>query len=357
MIHLKMCFPRSGLLIATITVLATSAVVVSDTHAQVPITIRRAEPQAEFQLEEVLSIGSLNGDKDAFGSVISIALDGRGRVLVVDQAARHFKVFDASGNYIATVGRKGEGPGEFASPWQIAVGPGDSVFVWDAGRAHISVFSSEYDWVRDIRVSPAWQINSIVPRQDGTLVVAAFGRGDRFPVKVLDSEGGILRTGGVPVDAPILHGFEKSLLGGRLTASPSGYVHTAKSPYVLSFLDEHLDPTRVCHGPSGLVTDPADVVDVTEHGVGIRWGDYVHTVSILPLGDGLFLNTIFNFGSDKRMLHVVNDRCELVAELEIDVPLIPSVSRGELVGVVRSYDYDEVVLYRMSLGESAVASR
>lgn len=87
MIHLKMCFPRSGLLIATITVLATSAVVVSDTHAQVPITIRRAEPQAEFQLEEVLSIGSLNGDKDAFGSVISIALDGRGRVLVVDQAS------------------------------------------------------------------------------------------------------------------------------------------------------------------------------------------------------------------------------------------------------------------------------
>ncbi len=326
-------------------------------RAQETSIIRPAESQARLVLEEVLSIGSMSGEHDAFGNVTGVALDNRGRIVVADDLGHHLKVFEPSGAYLATVGRRGEGPGEFSAPWTITVGPADSVFVYDFRRSLISVFSPEYDWVRDIRVSPAWLVNSMIPLPDGSVVVAAFERGARFPVKTLRPDGTVMGRGGMPIDAPNLYGFEDSLLGGYLTQSDAGYVHTTKSPYMLSFLDEQLNSVRVCHGPRGLTTDPADVLDVTERGVGIRWSEYVHAVSILPLGRGRFLNTILDSAGDKRTLHVVTDRCELVAELETDVPLIPYVVQGDLLAGVRTYDYDEIVIYRMTLEAEATNLR
>ena len=330
-------------------VLVALSVVAPGAQAQEIGTIRATGAQARLRLEEVLSIGSLAGDDDAFGRVMAVAMDGRGRILVADDLAHHFKVFEASGAHLATVGSKGEGPGEFESPWGIAAGTGDSVFVWDSDRSRVSVFSPRYDWVRDTRVSPAWQVNSMVPRSDGTMVVAAFGRGDSFPVKVLNFEGTVLQEAGVPVRARNLYGFEDSLLGGNLARSMSGYVHAAKSPFVLSFLDEELNLVRICRGGRELTTDPADVVIATDRGVGLRWNEYVHTVSILPLGNGLFLATILDPGSDRRTLHVISEECRLVAELEINAPITPEATRGELLAAVRKLDYPEVVIYRVSL--------
>ena len=40
-----------------------------------------------IELEEVLSIGSLSGEHDAFGRVTGIAVDSRGRILVADERA------------------------------------------------------------------------------------------------------------------------------------------------------------------------------------------------------------------------------------------------------------------------------
>lgn len=331
------------------TVLVAMSLAAPATHAQESVRIRPSGSQAQLILEEVLSIGSLSGEHDAFGRVTGVAMDSRGRILVADERAHHFKVFDRSGTYLATVGRRGEGPGEFAAPSGIVVTPGDTVFVLDPERALISVFSPDYEWVRDVRISPSWQVNSMIPRPDGTLVLASFARGDRFPVKVLGPDGTIGRRAGIPVDPPDLYGFESSLLGGRLTQTGSGYVHTTKSPYMLTFLDERLNTVRVCRGPRDLTTDPADVVDKMDDGVGIRWGDYVHSIAILPLGEDLFLIAFIDPGDDWTRLHVVNDRCELVSELELDVVLLPEVVQGDLVAAVRSTDYHEVVIFRVTV--------
>lgn len=126
---------------------------------------------------------------------------------------------------------------------------------------------------------------------------------------------------------------------------------------MLSFLDEQLDPVRVCHGPRDLTTDPADVVDVVEDGVVIRWGEYRHSVSILPLGDGTYLNAFLDPGDDWTLLHVVTESCELLAELEVAVSLTPKVARGNLIAATRRTDYHEVVIYRISLEGGAESSR
>ena len=187
----------------------------------------------------------------------------------------------------------------------------------------------------------------MIPRPDGTVVLASFARGDRFPVKVLGTDGEIEHRAGIPIDPPDLYGFEASLLGGRLAQAGPGYVHTTKSPYMLTFLDEQLNTVRVCNGPRELTTDPADVVFADDRGAEIRWGDYVHSIAILPLREDRFLVAFIDPGDDWTRLHVVNEQCELVSELEVDVVLLPKVAQGDLVAAVRSTDYHEVVIFRV----------
>ena len=86
-------------------------------------------------------------------------------------------------------------------------------------------------------------------------------------------------------------------------------------------------------------------------------GAYRHSVSIVPLGDGMFLNTFLDPGDDWTLLHVVTESCELVAELEVEVSFTPKVARGDLVVATRRTDYHEVVIYRFALEGGAEGSR
>lgn len=49
---------------------------------------------------------------------------------------------DASGQVLWRAAHRGEGPGEFASPWYLVELRGDSVGVWDVGRRRLVVFDS-----------------------------------------------------------------------------------------------------------------------------------------------------------------------------------------------------------------------
>ena len=88
-----------------------------------------------------VSIGELDGpDEYLFGNVTSIAVDDDRTVYVFDGQAQHIRIFDSAGTYIRTLGRPGEGPGEFARAEAVAVLPDDRVVVRDAGDKNIQVF-------------------------------------------------------------------------------------------------------------------------------------------------------------------------------------------------------------------------
>ena len=95
--------------------------------AQEPERVSGAVSCAECRitLDTVASIGGLHGQ--GLGVVTensAVAMDGRGRVLVSELRENEFSVFDGSGRFIRTVGRRGEGPGEYGlGIRQIVVGP------------------------------------------------------------------------------------------------------------------------------------------------------------------------------------------------------------------------------------------
>lgn len=92
-------------------------------------------------LVEELRIGSVEGDCDAFGDVISLAVDDPGRIYVADLGANTIRVFSPRGACLQTVGREGSGPGEFAMLAGIVRSP-HSLWAMDAGAHRLTVFDS-----------------------------------------------------------------------------------------------------------------------------------------------------------------------------------------------------------------------
>lgn len=66
-----------------------------------------------------------------------------GTIVVGEASSRRLRFHDAQGALIRTVGRDGEGPGEFRSLGLVAAWPGDSIAVWDMQLRRISVFAGD----------------------------------------------------------------------------------------------------------------------------------------------------------------------------------------------------------------------
>ena len=118
-----------------------------------------------WQLTRVASIGpkslSDTGSPDEFGRVYDIALGPDGNVFVADGANREIRVFGLDGVHRRTLGRKGEGPGEFDGLYSVAW-LGDRLLALDPHLGRISEFSAEgaYQGQRRIRGAlsggPGW---------------------------------------------------------------------------------------------------------------------------------------------------------------------------------------------------------
>ena len=87
-----------------------------------------------------------------FGEIVDVDVDSRGRILALDAMARAYHVFGPDGAHLFTVGRPGNGPGEFADPFQLLVLPGDSVLVPDVGTTRASVFAPDGSLARSFSV-------------------------------------------------------------------------------------------------------------------------------------------------------------------------------------------------------------
>ena len=67
-----------------------------------------------FELKEELSLGGGQASGEtAFFGINDIGIDGLGNIYIVDLSAGHILKIDKNGKFLRTIGRKGQGPGEF----------------------------------------------------------------------------------------------------------------------------------------------------------------------------------------------------------------------------------------------------
>lgn len=92
-------------------------------------------------LEETLVIGESTGV--ILGGVGGVVANEEGQIFVADPENLHIRVFSSAGDSVTTLGRKGQGPGEFEGLYQLYMTGNDSVIAHDRRLRQLSVFRPE----------------------------------------------------------------------------------------------------------------------------------------------------------------------------------------------------------------------
>ena len=161
--------------------------------AQETIELAGEDRLLKPDFKEVYRIGSVAGEEwEQFGNVRRVAFDGAGQLYVFDNQADRIYVVGPDGEYRRTLGRSGEGPGEFKSPDGLAVMRDGRVVIADVGHRAYHIFDASGEFGRMVRMAPAagdLRVTDLLPDAGGEAVFSAAG------AQLLSgSFGGSLRT-------------------------------------------------------------------------------------------------------------------------------------------------------------------
>ncbi len=136
--------------------LATGWLTTAALNAQQTIELPGEDRWLDADFEEVFRVGTLTGEEwEQFGNVRTVAFDAAGRLHIFDRqgwAAGRIVVVDTEGALVHSVGRKGEGPGEFQGADEMAVFPDGRVVVAELGRRSFHIFDARGDPVGTVKM-------------------------------------------------------------------------------------------------------------------------------------------------------------------------------------------------------------
>lgn len=112
------------------------------------------EQKMRIVFNEELSIGEVEGDENyMFGENIFFNTDKDGNFYVSDVDAHRIQKYDPDGKYLLTIGREGQGPGEFGSLSLIRFDKDSNIYIDDEGNNRISFFNKDGEYLRQIRLT------------------------------------------------------------------------------------------------------------------------------------------------------------------------------------------------------------
>jgi len=155
-----------------------------------------AEPmygELVLELEEDLSIGSVEDENTLFYRIGDIAVDSQSNIYVLDSGNHRIQKFDKNGNYLQTIGRKGEGPGEFMRPFNIFLDEQGNIYVMELRK--LNLFDSKGNYIKSF-VLPTF-IMGFTAGPEGNIIGHGFissEKAQNFGVMILDSEGKIIKN-------------------------------------------------------------------------------------------------------------------------------------------------------------------
>lgn len=122
--------------------------------------------------QPVVEIGSGEGEGALYRVTAATRLRD-GRIAVANAGSHQVKLFGAEGEHLASLGRRGGGPGEFQFPTWVGT-HADTLLVWDAALERLTALDSAGRLVRTVPVSIGGSFPSVVGTfPDGTLLFAS----------------------------------------------------------------------------------------------------------------------------------------------------------------------------------------
>ncbi len=166
-------------------------------------------PTPKVRLEPVRIIGDADTEDEnlAFNMPNDLAEDSRGNIYIADSSNARIQKFTKDGTFVASLGRKGQGPGEFASIRALVVAADDRVVAFDASQRRLTILTTEGKEVRTIKLVKA-AISGLRLMKDGLFLTGVpLSSGPREGVvsptillKVIDDQEAVRAEFGQPVD-------------------------------------------------------------------------------------------------------------------------------------------------------------
>jgi hypothetical protein len=192
----------------------------------------------QLDLRENNLIKEIESDPNySFGRVLGdIAVDQDGNLFVLD-FDRILK-YDSHGKYIGTIGKKGEGPGEFKQPNKIFIHEGGDVYISDRGRI-LHVFRNDGKYVKQIILSFMISIgaNCLFIDRDENIYTAMMEMSDTGPNVILvkaDPNGNILKK------IKVVHDNYTKVTGSYSHGIMGGVIHGYSERLIFSALQNNL---------------------------------------------------------------------------------------------------------------------
>ena len=164
--------------------------------------------EPKVALEFVRQIGELDTKDEnyMFYKIRDLARDANGNLYVLDAGNFRIQKFDPQVRYLATIGRKGLGPGEFTRPVTINVDSCNNIYIGDSNFRKVIVFSPEGKEIKRITMPGSFGGFCLMKSGNIVLDVPASIRVkyQKEPKKIaelpllymIDQEGNILREFG-----------------------------------------------------------------------------------------------------------------------------------------------------------------
>jgi sugar lactone lactonase YvrE len=158
------------------------------------------------RLELIRTLGG-NQPKDpnlAFGSPYDIVIDSQGYIYVLDERNTRIQKISPEGLFLQSIGRDGQGPGDFQAPFYMDVDDADRLYVLDYENRKIQVMTPEGKAERQIRLGSSSMVQ-VRLLKSGEIVLGGLvnlrdlmGFRKKLPplLSVIDSKGKTQRTFG-----------------------------------------------------------------------------------------------------------------------------------------------------------------
>ena len=110
--------------------------------------------QVTYQLEEELSIGEEEVDENyLFYQPLSVKASKDGSIYVLDERDICIKVYDREGKYLRTVGRQGQGPGEFSSGYLFFdISSDGKIYIMDCINSCVIIMDKDGTFIQSFRL-------------------------------------------------------------------------------------------------------------------------------------------------------------------------------------------------------------
>lgn len=310
-------------------------------------------PRAAFHLLENLVLGSEDGD-DVFGQVAGVAVDSRGRWIILDRGYVVVRIYDPESLEMVSFGRKGEGPGEFNFPTALGIDAEDRVYVASQG-GRVAIFSAQGELVDEFRHrfpggGVAW---SVKPGANGIYlawldpvahkIVHRYDRRHEYLSSFSDSHAVVKAMD--PMEEPVF-------CGGAIDLAADGTVYfTQSTPYEIRAFTPDGRLLLTIHRANDFMQPPR----VERHGQGATFHAYPASVNILALPGGRIMNVVnIPPDDDDAPGHTILDLFEadgrLLKSRRFDRRLSVRCSdRDGRVYAVEERDYPVVVRYELKM--------